>query len=423
MDGLATDSHIVVVDDDPGSLTLMQQVLAHDGYLNVFVTTDPRQVRDLFSDSEPDLVILDLHMPHIDGFELLDRLTQLIHRDSFVPFLMLTADASGDTRRKALAAGATDFLTKPIDIAELSLRVARLLQTRRLTVQLSHERAMLATVVADQTEELRNANSALVQLVQAKDEFVASVSHELRTPLTAVVGFARELADDPERFDPLEISTMIRTIADQSSDVAAIIDDLLVAARAQMGRVRLLSERVDLRIEVQAAAQTLGETSERIQFPGDTAIALGDRQRVRQILRNLLVNAVRHGGPEVVVQITAEDDLAEISVADDGPGIPVENRQHLFDPYFHGDRELSQPASIGLGLTVSRQLARMMGGDLEYEHTEKGSTFRLALPRERIDRPTDGLQGSRPAHAPQAHVERMAKGPERSMRLPTQLRP
>ena len=183
MVGLVEDSHIVVVDDDPGSLTLMQQVLAHDGYRNVVVTTDPRHVKDLFAELEPDLVILDLHMPHIDGFELLERLNQLINRDSFVPFLMLTADASGETRRKALRAGATDFLTKPIDIAELSLRVARLLHTRRLTVQLSHERAMLATVVADQTEELRNANSALLQLVQAKDEFVASVSHELRTPL------------------------------------------------------------------------------------------------------------------------------------------------------------------------------------------------------------------------------------------------
>ena len=236
---------------------------------------------------------------------------------------------------------------------------------------------------------------------------------------TAVVGFARELADDPDRFNPLEVSAMIRTIADQSSDVAAIIDDLLVAARAQMGRVRLLSERVDLRIEVQAAGLTLAETSRRIQFPSDTAIAVGDRQRVRQILRNLLVNAVRHGGPRVVVHVTSEEEVVGVSVADDGPGIPLENRQHLFDPYFHGDGEVSQPASIGLGLTVSRQLARMMGGDLVYEGSERGSTFHLVLPREMVES-REIQESSGPSHASRSQSG-ATHGAGRSMRLPTQL--
>ncbi|MEX2622387.1 MAG: hybrid sensor histidine kinase/response regulator [Acidimicrobiia bacterium] len=382
MNELLNDSYIVVVDDDPASLSLMEQVLTLDGYGQLSLTSDPRQVKDLFARREPDLVILDLHMPHIDGFELLERLSQLIRRDSFVPFLMLTADVSDHTRRQALKVGATDFLTKPIDLAELSLRVGRLLQTRHLTLQLEHERAMLATVVADQTEELRTANLELQHLVRAKDEFVASVSHELRTPLTAVVGFARELAESPEGFTPAEVSAMIRTIADQSCDVAAIIDDLLVAARAEIGRVRLLTEKVDLRLEVRAASQTLSEKAKRIQMPRETAVAIGDRLRVRQILRNLLVNAVRHGGPDVVVQIKSESAMVGVSVADDGPGIPPKDREHLFDPYFHGDAIKGQPASIGLGLTVSRQLARMMGGDLTYQEADRGSTFRLLLPRE-----------------------------------------
>jgi signal transduction histidine kinase len=384
MNELVNDSYIVVVDDDPASLSLMEQVLTLDGYRRLSLTSDPRQVKDFFARREPDLVILDLHMPHIDGFELLERLSRLIRRDSFVPFLMLTADVSDHTRRQALKVGATDFLTKPIDLAELSLRVGRLLQTRHLTLQLAHERAMLATVVADQTEELRTANLELQHLVRAKDEFVASVSHELRTPLTAVVGFARELAETPERFTPAEVADMIRTIADQSCDVAAIIDDLLVAARAEIGRIRLLTEKVDLRSEVRAASQTLSEKAKRIQMPRETAVAMGDRLRVRQILRNLLVNAVRHGGPDVVVQIKSENVMVGVSVADDGPGIPPQHREHLFDPYFHGDAIKGQPASIGLGLTVSRQLARMMGGDLSYQEADRGSTFRLLLPREMV---------------------------------------
>jgi signal transduction histidine kinase len=370
-----------VVDDDPAGLQLIERVLAAEGYRQVSLTSDPRTVKDFFSQCEPDLVLLDLHMPHVNGFELLDGLHKLVPRDSFVPFLMLTADISDSTRRRALEMGATDFLTKPIDIAELSLRVARLLDTRRLTVQLAHERAMLASVVADQTDELRTANSKLQRLMRAKDEFVASVSHELRTPLTAVVGYARELAEFPERFAPTEISAMIRTIADQSCDVAAIIDDLLVAARSEIGSVRLLSERVDLRLEVQAASQTLSDKAGGIRIPGTTAVALGDRLRVRQILRNLLANAVRHGGPEVLVEITPEGDMVGVSVADDGPGIPLSDRSYLFDPYFHGEGATTQPASIGLGLTVSLKLAQMMGGDLTYKAAEPGSVFRLILPR------------------------------------------
>jgi two-component system OmpR family sensor kinase len=193
---------------------------------------------------------------------------------------------------------------------------------------------------------------------------------------------------------------MIRTIAEQSSDVAAIIDDLLVAARVEIGRVRIHSERVDLLVELHTATHTLPGKAERIRIPRETAIAVGDRLRVRQILRNLLSNAVRHGGPEVVVEITPDDRMVGVSVADDGPGIPPIDRPHLFDPYFHEAGAVGQPASIGLGLTVSRQLARLMGGDLVYQDAERWSVFRLILPLEPIGRPDhDLIRGNRPLEA------------------------
>lgn len=383
------DSHIVVVDDDPGSLSLVERLLDAGGYRRVSCTTDSRRVKDFFTDREPDLVVLDLHMPHVDGFELLDRLRRLVPLDVFVPFLVLTADANAETRRKALKAGATDFLTKPIDIVEMNLRVTRLLETRRLTVTLAQERASLAAMVAHKTEELTEANRDLQRLMRAKDEFVASVSHELRTPLTAVVGFARELSDHPERFEAGEFVPLARMIADQSSDVAFIIDDLLVAARAEIGRIKVLSERVDLRTEVQAATHALSGRADGIRLPEATAVARGDRLRVRQILRNLLANAVRHGGPTVTVEIVPNGHTVNVRVSDDGPGIPPGDRQRLFEPYFHGQGVSGQPASIGLGLTVSRQLARLMGGDLVYQDAATGSTFRLTLPSARDKPRTD----------------------------------
>ena len=186
-------------------------------------------------------VLVDLHAPRVEGWELLERLRSFVPSDAFVPFLMLTNESTALERRQALKAGATDLLTKPLDFEELSLRVARLLDTRRLTVTLQREREMLASMVSDQTEEraleLIRTNTALERLVRAKDEFIASVSHELRTPLTAVVGFARKLSDDAGSVRSRGVAAITKIIAEQSSDVAAIIDDLLVAARAEIGRV------------------------------------------------------------------------------------------------------------------------------------------------------------------------------------------
>jgi len=384
LDGFVTESHIVVIGDDLTSLRLMQQALNSDGYRRVSLTSDPLQVKGFFDGREPDLVLVDLHAPRVEGWELLERLRSFVPPDAFVPFLMLTSESTALERRQALKAGATDLLTKPLDFEELSLRVGRLLDTRRLTVTLQREREMLASMVSDQTEEraleLIRTNTALERLVRAKDEFIASVSHELRTPLTAVVGFARKLSDNPDQFETEEVAAITKIIAEQSSDVAAIIDDLLVAARADIGRVRVLAERVDLRAEIQAASQALSARRDAIRLPHETAVARGDRLRVRQILRNLLVNAVRYGGSEVVVEIVSNDGTVTVKVVDDGPGIPLIDREHLFEPYFHGAGNIGQPASIGLGLTVSRQLARLMGGDLVYSQEDRGSLFELTLP-------------------------------------------
>ena len=201
MDGFLTESHIVVIGDDLTSLRLLQQALNSDGYRRVSLTSDPQQAESFFIGREPDLVLIDLHAPRVETWELLEHLRGLVPSDVFVPFLLLTGESTALERRQALKAGATDLLVKPIDFEEMSLRVGRLLDTRRLTVTLQREREMLASMVSDQTEEkaleLIRTNTALERLVRAKDEFIASVSHELRTPLTAVVGFARKLSPPP----------------------------------------------------------------------------------------------------------------------------------------------------------------------------------------------------------------------------------
>ncbi len=221
------------------------------------------------------------------------------------------------------------------------------------------------------------AQDKLAQLVAAKDTFLASVSHELRTPLTVVVGLAAELKDHAERFDAANVREFIDIIARQSMDLADIVDDLLIAARLD-GEIHMLPSRIDLGIEVNAVVEALG--MDEVRVTGGAA-AWADSSRVRQIVRNLLTNARRYGGPNVHVELSIMHDLAIIRVIDDGAGVSDAAVDMLFVPYQSGQHEPTQPDAIGLGLSISKALATRMGGDLRYTTEDGRTVFSLALPR------------------------------------------
>jgi signal transduction histidine kinase len=218
----------------------------------------------------------------------------------------------------------------------------------------------------------------LSDLLKAKDAFLASVSHELRTPLTAVVGLAAELNDDLDSFPPELIREFVEIISQQSTDLAHIVDDLLVAARVNED-IRVNESRLDVGIETASVLDGLG--MDGLEVAG-AAVGWADPTRVRQIIRNLLTNARRHGGPDIKVEIMAVDGRAILRVIDDGPGVDPDRIDTLFEPYHAGTQEESQPDSIGLGLHVSRRLATLMGGDLRYSRDADRTVFSLAIPRQ-----------------------------------------
>ncbi len=220
----------------------------------------------------------------------------------------------------------------------------------------------------------------LEHLVKSKDEFVASVSHELRTPLTAVVGLAQELRKSWEMFATDEITEFIGLIADQATEVADIVEDLLVAARADIGKVAVRPEAVDIKDQIDGVIAAL-DTQDRTRISVDVSSTdvWADPTRLRQIIRNLLTNAIRYGGKDVRLTTSVIDGLMELRISDDGPGISPGLEETIFEPYARAHKPGSQPNSVGLGLTVSRHLARLMGGDLAYQR-EPMSTFLLTLP-------------------------------------------
>ena len=387
-------ARVLVVDDQEANLRLLERTLRPLG-VEVALLDDPRQVTDRFIEFAPDIVLVDLHMPHLDGFEVLRLIRGFGSNDTFLPVVMLTADITPETKRQALSLGVTDFLTKPIDIVEVALRVQNLLRTRVLHERLLRRGELLEVAVAERTRQLEEANRRMAELMRSKDEFVASVSHELRTPLSVVVGMAAELRDKPQSFSPDLTAELVRMIADQSSEVAFIVEDLLVAARAEIDAVTVLVERVDIAASVDRVIRPLPITDrERIStsVQADLAAA-GDVVRVRQVLRNLLVNACRHGGRTIEVTAASEANWLVLGVADDGPGLPEAEWERIFDSYHSANPVDGQPASVGLGLTVSRRLARLMGGDIRYCHDGSGSLFQFRLPLWPSDEPVPAEAG------------------------------
>lgn len=231
-------------------------------------------------------------------------------------------------------------------------------------------------------------------LVSAKDRFVATVSHELRTPLAAVVGFSELLRDGAlEEMRSEERNEIVNTIAEQSRDLADIVEDLLVIARSDHGTLATVAVPVNLAAQARQVTERLSSCPE-IGFPSpSTAVrALADPGRVRQIIRNLLGNAVAYGGSQIVVSVYAEEDSVAIQIADDGDGVPAEEAERIFEAYHRVHGPGPTTGSLGLGLSVSRTLARHMGGNLTYFRRDEQTVFELRLPKVDEDQATENLR-------------------------------
>jgi PAS domain S-box-containing protein len=235
--------------------------------------------------------------------------------------------------------------------------------------------------VANDITERKRASERLEEQIRSKDEFVASVSHELRTPLTAVVGFAQEMRENRGNMTRDDEDQYIGLIASQAIEVADLVEDLLVAARLDIDKVSVYPEPIEISEQIDTTLGSWGtEFVSSVERNGGPVKAFADPIRVRQILRNLLTNAERYGGEQIAIGTRREGDLALLEVKDDGAGIPERDRTEIFEPYRRAHHDVGQPLSVGLGLTVSRQLARLMGGDLAYEYANGWSRFTLSLP-------------------------------------------
>lgn len=234
-------------------------------------------------------------------------------------------------------------------------------------------------------------------MLNRRRNFVASVSHELRTPLTAVFGFAQVLHEHGNEITKEERMKLIADVYWQSAELVSMIDDLLVAAKIESGGLNIHSEVVDLKAEALTVVDEMQEralgASIRLANAVE-ALTVADSLRVRQIIRNLVSNAIRYGGANVEIEISASGQQHVLVVRDDGPGVPEKSIGRIFQPFYTVTQATTTPASLGLGLAVSRELATLMGGQLTYHRVDGHTVFGLELPA--AVRPVEALEQTQP---------------------------
>lgn len=254
----------------------------------------------------------------------------------------------------------------------------------RLSLSTLPEQSGLPPAVIVQIEDATRAHEdreRLRQLVSGKDEYVASIGHEIRRPLTTILELADDLEDGGSAHTPEDTQQAVQTIAARTRDVARIIDDLLVSAQAGRTPVAVVPRMLPVeRLCHEAAAATPG--GDRVQIEPSDLEVWGDPARTRQILTSLIGNAVRYGGPNIRVTTTRNGTDTLLQVCDDGPEIPIAEQERIFHADLRTGAPVTQPTSVGLGLSVARYLARLMEGDVRYRRAKGMSVFELRLPSE-----------------------------------------
>jgi signal transduction histidine kinase len=227
------------------------------------------------------------------------------------------------------------------------------------------------------------------EVMEAKDRFIADISHELRTPLTSIYGFSEVLLDD-DFSDPQATRDLVTLVNRESGELARMVEDLLVAARDPESELSLELAAVPIAGVIGDTVHTFQRSGNAITVDAEPGVVECDHLRLAQILRNLVANSLRYGGPVVRVVGKRADDRYFVEVRDNGDGVRKEMVPRLFTRFVHADGQAITSGSVGLGLAVAARLARAMRGNLEYERERHWTIFRLTVPLSDADTPPVG---------------------------------
>jgi signal transduction histidine kinase len=436
--------NILVVDDRDENLMAVEAVLNDPGYRLVRAKSGREALKEVL-DQDFALILLDVVMPGVDGYETATLIRER-PRSRQTPIIFLTANDWGAQHVfRGYTVGAVDYLVKPVPADVLRSKVAVFVElfNRQEALRIGQEE--LEQRIAERTRELAETNVALsaeidertkiekerVQLLRReqaarleaeranrlKDEFLATLSHELRTPLNAIMGWAHVLGQSVHDRDTVTRAASV--IRQNASAQSQLIDDILDVSRIVGGKLVLDTTLVNLHKVIDDAIDSLAPAASAKAIQVSRSLdrdinVVGDRDRLQQIVWNLVSNALKFTpkGGRVEVRLSERDGDALIEVIDSGIGIAAEFLPYVFDRFRQADSSMSRRHSgLGLGMAIVRHLVELHGGtvSVESEGENKGTTFRLCLTRHTGEAPQvqDTPFRATAEHAVEMELERL----------------
>ncbi len=373
-----TQASVLVVDDAPENLTLMHDLLK-DLYRVQAATSGETALRIATSSTPPDLILLDIMMPGMDGYEVCRRL-RADPRTAGIPVIFLTARTEEADERMGLEIGAVDYIMKPVSGPIVLARVRNHLALKGLTDAMREKNVELdfARVVAEQASH-------------AKSDFLSRMSHELRSPLNAIIGFA-QLMESERPAPTASQQSSLTQILHGGWYLLELINEILDLAVIESGRLTPAMEAVNLGELLQECQDLVAELARKravtLYMPtvGAPVLVQADRTRLKQVLINLLTNAIkynREGGRVTVDRVAHGENRVRLTVTDTGLGLEQAQVAQLFESFNRLGRESSGEQGTGIGLVVSKRLVELMNGSIGVESTPGvGSAFWIELAAE-----------------------------------------
>jgi two-component system sensor histidine kinase/response regulator len=362
---------LLLVDDSPANLLAYRAVLEPLGHELVEATSGTEAVR-LLAGRQFALLLIDVRMPDVDGFETVDLLRRRLQRAT--PVIFVTGASDNQAMRRAYEFGAVDYLVKPVDPDVLRGKVHNLLALYEQGIELERRAALLL----QQQQQLAQAN----EVARQQDTNMGVLAHDLRNPLNVIVTGTQLLRRVPAL--PDQAQKIADRIDRSARRMGTMIRDILDFARGRLGGgIPLNRQAADL-------AALCTEITDEVQaaYPGaiiDVHMegelqGSWDNARIEQALSNLIVNAIQHGVGSVTLTLSGRaGDHAVVTVRNGGPPIPAEQLPNLFDAFRRGGKS---PAGLGLGLFIVREIVRAHDGTIEVASSSGGTTFTMRLPRE-----------------------------------------